>query len=276
MAVSQKFLLVILILLSFVLIIMAYVLPISTLIKFALVCAGLFVDIIAFSTKLYMSFFIPFLRMKHRNVVIDDAEPFTMAPSGNAIVARRGSDIYASAFIKIPAYRSSSEMNAEEKVDFARLFSRALTVTKIPVRFGAQLYVINKDAYINNIKDKLDEAEGRYQGASTNKDVPKAESERIRGEVTMWHNLFDNVNKVKSHALEAFAMVTAQGGSEEEAINMALQQADELSSGISATYGVTAAIVEGEDVLKYIEPDYMIPVATVSEQMREKSASEAV
>ncbi|MDE1854806.1 MAG: hypothetical protein KGH57_00590 [Candidatus Micrarchaeota archaeon] len=274
MAVSQRFLFALLIMLSFIFIIMTYVLTVDPIIKLALAAIGLAVDVVAFSTKLYMSFFIPFMQMKGRNAVIDDTEPFTLAPSGNAIVVRKGSDIFASAFIKIPAYRSSTEMNAEEKVDFSRLFSRALTISKVPVKFGAQLYVINKDAYISNIKNKLDEAEGRYQSASVSKDVPKSESERIRGEVTMWHNLFDNVNKVRSQSLDAFAMVTAQGGSEEEATNLAVQQADELASGVSAVFGVTASIIEGEEILKYLEPDYMIPLATVSEQMRESHASE--
>ena len=264
-----------LIMLSFIFIIMTYVLAVDPIIKFALAAVGLAIDVVAFSTKLYMSFFMPFMQMKGRNAVIDDTEPFTLAPSGNAIVVRKGSDIFASAFIKIPAYRSSTEMNAEEKVDFSRLFSRALTISKVPVKFGAQLYVINKDAYINNIKNKLDEAEGRYQSASVSKDVPKPESERIRGEVTMWHNLFDNVNRVRSLSLDAFAMVTAQGGSEEEATNLAVQQADELASGVSAAFGVTASIIEGEEILKYLEPDHMIPLATVSEQMRESHASEA-
>ncbi len=133
--------------------------------------------------------------------------------------------------------------------------------------------MINKDAYINNIRNKLNDAEEKYQEAMVRKDIPKTESERIRGEVTMWHNLFDNVSKVKSQALEAYAMTTAMGGNEDEAVNLALQQADELASGISAVFGITATIAEGEEMLKFIEPDYMIPIVTASEQMNVRNAS---
>lgn len=276
MAISQRFLFSLLFIASFVFIAFIYVLPAGPEVKFAFAFFALFIDLLAFSTKLYMSFFIPFLKMKKRNIVVSDTEAFTMAPSGNAIVVRKGGDLYASAFVNIPTYRSATEMNAEEKVDFSRLFSRALTLAKVPVKYGAQLYVINKDAYIGNIKDKLNEAEERYQNATVSKTITKAESERIRGEVTMWHNLFDSVNKVQSHALASFAMVTAQGGTEEEAISLALQQADELVAGVSALFGVSAAIAEGEEMLKFVEPDYMIPLATISEQMREKSMSQGV
>ncbi len=267
MAISQRFLFAILLVFAFTLVLVVYLLPLGPVIKLAMVAVALLIDLLAFSTKLYMDFFIPMLKMKNRTAVIDADEPFRMAPTNNAIVVRRGSDIFASAFVTIPTYRSSSEMNQDEKVDFARLFSRALTLTKLPVKFGAQLYVINKDEYVNNIKTKLDEAEEKYQTATVSKTVSKAESERIRGEVTMWHNLFDNVSKIKSQALEAYAMTTAQGGTEEEAINLALQQADEIAAGISATFGVQSNIVEGRDLLKYIEPDYMIPLVTVTEQL---------
>jgi hypothetical protein len=238
-----------------------------------LVVLTLFFDIIAFSTKFYAVFFMPFLKMKKRTVVMESEEPFVMAPSGNALIVRKDKDVYASAFIRIPTYRSGTEMQPDEKVDFSRLFSRAVTLSRRPVKFGAQLYVINKDTYINSIRNKLNEAEERYQEAMVKKDITKAESERIRGEVTMWHNLFDNVNKVKSQALEAYAMTTALGGNEEEAVNLALQQADELAAGISAIFGVTATIVEGENLLKYVEPDYMIPIVTISEQLRERTVN---
>lgn len=89
----------------------------------------------------------------------------------------------------------------------------------------------------------------------------------------MWHNLLGSVNKVKSQALEAFAMTTAYGGNEEEAINLALQQADELAAGISAVFGIAASVMEGDEILKFVEPESMIPLVTISEQMRERAVS---
>jgi hypothetical protein len=251
-----------------------YVYTGNPVLSLVLVIFILLFDIIAFSTKYYAKFYVPFFKIKHKTVTMGSDEPFLMAPSGNAIIVRRDKDIYASAFVKIPTYRSATEMEAEEKVDFARLFSRALTISKNPVRFGSQLYVINKDAYLNNIRNKLNYAEEKYQETIVKKDIPKTESERIRGEVTMWHNLYDNVSKVKSQALEAYAMTTALGSNEEEAVNLALQQADEIAAGVSAIFGIAATIAEGEDMLKFIEPDYMIPIATVNEQMGRQGSVE--
>jgi hypothetical protein len=263
----------ILITVSIALVLFTLLFSLPDAVKLVMVIAALACDVLAFSTKYYYQFFFPFLHMKDRTVLLNDSEAFTMAPSGNAIVVRNGQDLYASAIVKIPSYRSATEMTPDEKTDFSRSFSRVLSLARNPVKFSAQLYVINKDNYIANIKGKLDEAEERYQSATLNKTISKAESERIRGEVTMWHNLFDSVSKTRSQSLEAYAMITSPGSTEEEAVNLALQQADEIATGISATFGISASIVEGPEILKFLEPDYMIPVVTISEQMREKTVA---
>lgn len=254
-----------------VLLILIFLIPFSPLIKFIFAILALLTDMIAFSTKYYAYLFVPFIQMKSRTITLSDEEAFMMAPSGNAIIVRNSSGVFASAFVRIPSYRSATEMSQEEKVDFSRLFSRAVTLMKTPVKFATQLYVINKDAYIGNIRGKLNEAEERYQNIATGKDAQKSDSERVKGEVTMWHNLYDSVSKTKSQALEAYAMVTAQGGNDEEATNLALQQADEIATGISAVFGIGASVVEGDELLKFVEPDHMIPSVTISEQIMEKS-----
>ena len=273
MAVSERLLFAILIMVSMLLALVTILFPIPDLVKFVLVVIALACDVLAFSTKYYFQFFIPFLGIKDKTVLLNDSEAFMMAPSGNAIIVRSGQDTYASAVVKIPSYRSATEMSAEEKTDFTKMFSRVLSLARNPVKFAAQLYVIDKDAYIANIKNKLSEAEERYQSTVLNKSISKADSERIRGEVTMWHNLFENVNKTRSQSLEAYAMVTSPGSTEEEAVNLALQQADEIARGVSAIFGISASVAEGTDLLKFLEPDYMIPVVTISEQMREKTVS---
>jgi len=68
-------------------------------------------------------------------------------------------------------------------------------------------------------------------------------------------------------------MVTAPGGTEEEATTIALQQADELAAGISAVLGVSAYVMPSNEFMHLIEPEELIPFATITEQMHEKIAS---
>ncbi|MEM3255369.1 MAG: hypothetical protein QXH69_03295, partial [Candidatus Micrarchaeaceae archaeon] len=104
------------------------------ILRFVLVLLALISDVIAFSTRFYAYIFTPLARMKNKRIVIKSDEAFILAPSGNAIVTREGSDVYATAFVKIPIYRSATEMSDEEKIEFARLFGMVATLSKTPAK----------------------------------------------------------------------------------------------------------------------------------------------
>lgn len=235
-----------------------------------LAIVALALDIIAFSNRFYFYLAEPLRRMKNRVITIRSEDQFYMYPSGSAIAVRNGNEVTASAFVKIPVYRSATEMTDEEKLNFARLFSRVVTMSKYPVRISAEQYVINKDQFIDKISKKLAEAQEQYTSITANKEAPRNEVDRIEGELTMWHNLFANVTKARSQGQMAFAMVSATGASEEEAVNLATQKAEEVAAGISATLGVTAGVAHGEEILAFLEPEYMIPPTTVAEMMKKQ------
>ncbi|MEM3781468.1 MAG: hypothetical protein QXT43_00695 [Candidatus Micrarchaeaceae archaeon] len=208
-------------------------------------------------------------------MILNQDPAFRISPNGNSIVVRSEGSFYVSAFIKIPIYKSATEMSGDERADFARAFSKLLTISKEPAKFATLLYVINDDDYINEIRQKLDLAESAY--ASLNAQAGPSQTtpqlERAKGEVTMWRNLLDSIRRVRSNALGSYAMVTATGATEEEATTIAMQKADELAAGISATIGVGAYVMESKEFLTMIEPEEMIPFATITEQIQEKTAS---
>ena len=262
--------------LSLVIMILTSTLAIPSYVKIIFLAVALFIDILAMSTRFYSYLFIPLYKMKNRTIVLSNEEPFYIAPSGNVIITREGSDVYASAFVKIPIYKSATEMNEEEKIDFARLFSRIVSISKTPYKITTQMYLINKDEYIAKIRDKLNEVEQRYQKSMSEKEANPSVVEREKGEVTMWHNLLESIGRIQSHALLNYVTVTATGSTEEEATALATQQADELASGIGATLGITTTMMTGEEILLVTQADYTIPFSTVSEEIRQKTVSEGL
>ncbi len=235
---------------------------------------AIFVSLAAFLTKDYLYLLDAVKKRKDRTLILGDGEASTIAPSENAMVRRENGKIYGSAFVKIPMYRSSTEMNDEEKTEISKMFGRILTLSKNPIKLSAQLYMINKDEYINKLRDILNRSEERYRNIQASKDPGSSKSgeqERIRGEITMWRNLLDNVSSSRSQSLVLYAMVSAIGGTEEEAANIAYSQAEDLAGGISATLGVTASVVTGKEILSFVEPDFMIPTETISERMHQKT-----
>lgn len=241
-------------------------------ISFILAIIAIVFSALAFSVRYYDYLVFPFLHMKKRTAIISNEDPYYLAPGGNAIVVRGEQLTYASSFVKIPLYVSASEMQPEEKAEFAVTFSKLAALSKTPTKVSSQLYIINKDEYIQRINDKLNQVQDIYNQIMGQPNVPPSKAERIKGEVTMWHNLYDNVSRARSQTLNAYAMVTAAGNTEEEAVNMAVVKGEELAAGISSLLGITSTLAHDDEILVFIEPDKMIPSKSVEEMMQYKSA----
>ncbi len=269
---------------SLALALVAASIPQYFIIQFILGLIAIALDILAMSTRYYTYLFEPFYKMKNKVAIIDNGEPYALSPSGNAIMKREKDLIYATVFVKIPVYTSATEMEDEAKRDFAQTFGRMLSIIKEPFRLTTQLYVLNKDEYAEKIRSKLNEAQEKYSQLvskeaaqdATSKKAVSPEAERIRGETTMWRNMLDSVNRARSHSLVSYAAITTVGNSEEEAVNLALLKGDELATGISTTLGISASVASGREILYLIEPDYMIPVANLSQQINERGAEAVV
>jgi hypothetical protein len=150
-------------------------------------------------------------------------------------------------------------MTDEEKFNFATVFSRAISISTVPIRISCQLHLVNKDEYLQVITDRLNEVEDRYNSVLADKNAPKTTVDRVKGEVNMWHNLLDGITKSNSQAQIAYVTTTSSGGSEDEAVNIASMNAEQLSAGLSASLGVPTSVANGQDMLLYVEPDYLIP-----------------
>lgn len=243
----------------------------NTLLNSLLAIIALIIALLALLSKNYSYLLNAILKRKGAKLTINATEPFFLSPSGTTLIRREGEKVYASAYIKIPVYKSATDMGKDEKTELSRLFGRILTLSKIPMKLSAQLYVINKDEYITKIRNMLNEAEEKYRSLQgLGSAAPRTTIDRARGEVTMWRNLLDNVSKSQSQSLVLYAMVSALGSTDEEASNIAYQRAMELSGGVSALLGVNASLVTGQEILKFVEPDYMIPVETVNERIKQK------
>ncbi len=234
---------------------------------------AVFIALLAFSTKYYTYLFIPTInaaKERKKNIVVSSNEAFTLSPAGDVVITKEGSEVYASAFVIIPVYKSATEMSPEAKIDFARLFSRIMTLSKTPAKVSSQLYIVNKDEYIAKIRKKLEEAEDNYRNLSATTSQPSM-LDRAKGEIMMWRNMLYGISGSHSQSLVTYAMVSAEAGTEEEATNIARERAGDLSAGISTLLGVTAHLARSDEILRLVEPEYMIPTETINERIRQKA-----
>ncbi|MGA2800730.1 MAG: hypothetical protein ABSE71_05405 [Candidatus Micrarchaeaceae archaeon] len=255
--------------LSIVFIAIAVALPHGTLYvvpKLILMALAVLFDVLAFASRYYTFLILPFARQRKKNIVISDQTPYWLSSTGESIIRREAQDFIATVYINIPIYVSASEMTDEEKARFTMQVSRLVGLSKEPVRFTAELYLMNKDSYIQKLKDTISRIEDdEAKLVEQKKESP--ELEHLRGELSMWRKMLDNVSSYTSYELGTFAAVSARGVKESEAISFAQQRARELMSGIGTVLGVSPNIVVGNEILKYVEPEYLIPYSTITEQI---------
>ncbi len=244
-------------------------------IKFILLLIALAFDVIAFSSRRYSYLIVPMFKQRRKKVVLSNEEPYVMSTSEDAIIRKDGNDYIATVYISIPMYRSATEMTEPEKVEFSRQVSRLISISTDPIRFTSEMYIMDKDSYIQTLRDAISAAEEEEAKLSQSKADDK-KMEMVRGKIAMWRNILQNSTSESSLELISYASISASGLKEYEAISLAQQKAREAISGIGSTLGVTPAIVTGKEILKFVEPEYLIPFSTAEEEIEQKTEEEVI
>lgn len=239
---------------------------IPSYIKVILFIVSLMLDAMAFTSRYYSYILGPLFRQRKRHLVLSNENPYWLAQSGDTILRKSGDEFVATVYISVPVYRSATEMEDEEKLDFAQQISRLVGLSKNPARYTTELYVMNKDSYIQKLRERINVTENEEADLQA-KDAPKSELDRVRGKLAMWRNMLDSISSSFSFELSTYITVSARGVKEYEASSLAQQNAKELMSGVGSIFGVPPSIITGQDLLRFVEPEYLIPISTVTEQI---------
>ncbi|MGC8687205.1 MAG: hypothetical protein ACP5RM_00705 [Candidatus Micrarchaeia archaeon] len=236
------------------------------LVKIMMLALGIIFDILAFASRYYTYLIVPMLRQRTRHIVLSNERAYWLAQTGDAVLTKEGEDYLATVYIGIPLYVSSTEMSDEEKLNFAKQVGRLASITKDPARITTELYIMNKDSYIQRLRDMISTVENQ-EAKLAQENAPSGEINKVHGSLAMWKKMLENVSKVTSLELMSFVSISARGTKEYEAVNIVHQKSMELMSGIGATLGVSPNLIVGNDILKLIEPEFLIPYSTISEQI---------
>ena len=239
------------------------------LLKLLFLIIGLGFDVLAFSSRYYTYLLSPIIAQRKRHIILSNQPPYWLASTGDAILSKPGNDFIATTFINIPFYVSASEMSDDDKTRFSGQVSRLIGLSYDPVKFTTQLRVMDKDSYIKKIKEAISLAENE-ESQLVQSSAPQPQIDRARGKLAMWKKMLDHISSKQSSELITYAAVSATGGKEYEALTIVQQKARDLMNGIGSILGVSPNVVVGEEILKFVEPEHMIPLSTMSEQITRK------
>ncbi len=239
--------------------------PLPPYIKIVILAVALLLDAIGFASRYYMYMVGPILKFK-KHVVLSMENAYWISSTADAVLRKSGDDFVATVYVSIPVYRSSTEMTDDEKLEFSRQVSRLAGISRDPVRFTTQVHVMNKDSYIQTLRDTISASENEQADLMLKNATPAAQ-ERVKGKIAMFRNMLDSISTSTSFEMVSYASVSAVGSKEYEAVGAAQQRARELMAGVGSTFGVSPSLITGENLLKFIEPEALIPFSTMTEQI---------
>ncbi|MCL4403673.1 MAG: hypothetical protein M1500_00275 [Candidatus Marsarchaeota archaeon] len=243
--------------------------------KAVLLLVGLALDFLAFTSRYYSYLLGPMIKQRKKPVILSKENAYWLSPSSDSIMRKENETFVSTVYVSIPVYSSATEMSDEQKLNFVNQVSRLVSTAKDPTRFTTQLYVMNKDAAIQTIRAAQNDAETE-EARLVQSNAKQSEVERAKGKSSMWRGMMDNIGSVTSYELFSYACVSASGMKEFEASSLAQQKAKELMAAIGATFGVSPSIVTGTELLKLVEPEYLIPVSTMHEKINKDIQEEVI
>ncbi len=264
---------------SLLFLVAAIMVPLSIggyLVKIILFFIAMVFDVLAFTSRHYAYLFVPFIKGRGKRVILSNDDAYYLSASADSILKKVGEKFIATVYIMLPVYTSSTEMTDDQKLEFTQKVSRMVGITRDPARFTTEVLIMNKDDYLRELKDAISQADNEVAQLNLNKNPDKKRMEHYKGKSVMLRNLLNDMGKVTSYEEISYVTVSAYGYKEYEAVANAQQKARELISGISSVFGVPVSIITGNELLKFVEPEYLIPYVTVTTQMNSDLESKVI
>jgi hypothetical protein len=241
--------------------VIGFILYLPNFIKFILIfLSGVFAYFAYFSFKFdYIT--LALLSQKSKKIKTG-GQRYWFSPTGDVLVTKIGNTFYASVFLRLHSYSSYTEKTDEEKVEFVRLWERAIGSSEQPINFSSIVVYINREAYISAINEKLLKAQSEYEEAKQ-KEAKGEEIERLRGEVAMWKNILEHIKATPSRNQLSIVIVTQKGENEEAAIANAKTVSSNLALNLSAILGVEVTQLNQHEIEACIEAEKIMPSSEV-------------
>lgn len=207
---------------------------------------------------------IPLITQK-ANIIMMDKEGHEIPPRQDLIVKNVGGVYYASVFLGLKIFESTTEKTGEETLIYNQFFERAISNIKYVTKIAYMLYVEDVAEKRKVIESKRAEAQLRL---ARERDKPQADVlklDKYEREVAIWDTQLQRLIKgVKPMGIMAYAQTTAVGISKEAAMAAARSQANELRTLLSNALNVEVVHLIGDQMLKCFEWERFFP-ATVQE-----------
>ncbi|MBD3210949.1 hypothetical protein GF318_06240 [Candidatus Micrarchaeota archaeon] len=196
------------------------------------------------------------------NIIMMDRAGYEIPPSQDVIVKNVGGVYYASVFLGIKIFESTTEKASDDAIAYNQFFERAISNIKHVTKIAYMLYVEDVAQKRRNIEAKRAEAQLRL---ARERDKPQADPltiDKYEREVAIWDMQLQRlIRGVKPMGVMAYAQTTATGLSKDAAIAAARSQSNELRTLLGNALNVEVTHLTGDQMLKCFEWEKFYPTS---------------
>lgn len=216
----------------------------------------------------YGYFIIPLITSRSKVVQIMEGN-FEIPPAQDVVLKQVGGLYYASSYLNVRVYESTTEKSPEENVIYSEYFERAISSVRFPAKFALMVYVKDMSQHRLKLETKHAEAQLRLAREREKPEPDVLRVDRYEKEVSYYSSQLNRmVSGVKPMGAISYVMTTAVGISKEAATAAAKTQANELRATISNALNVEVVPLQGDEMLRCFNWEHAIPP---SAEMMEQS-----
>ena len=232
---------------------------ISPLITGFLLLLGLLAGPSAFIIYKYGSWLIPYFTKGQRIVASEEAN-VEIPLTDDVIVRREGDSYFATQYLAVKLFKSSTAMTEEEKFGFMELWEKAVSGLKAVTKYSVLVYIKDLTKYRESIEIRKGNAQLAL-GEARDKPTPDQwKLDKLEREIAMWDNILSKLGiGEKPTALLTFIQTTAAGPTKDGAIAAARAQANEIRTTVGTALNVEVVPITGEEMRRCFDWSYAIP-----------------
>lgn len=231
---------------------------ISPIIPTFLFIVGLIIPPASVAIYKYGYWLLPFFKGQ-RTIRTTEAD-IEIPPSNDVIVKREGGKYYASMFLGVKIYKTTTAMSPVEKMGFMNLWEKTVSGIKSVTKYGVLVYITDLSKYKQSIENRKAKAQMALGEERTKPNPDKNRIDVLEREIAMWDNIMERVTKgAKPINTLTFVQITAEGVTRDGAIAAVRTEANKARAAISTTLNVEVSLLTGEDMKRCFDWSCSLP-----------------
>ena len=216
----------------------------------------------SFALWKYGYILVPYFTQRANIIEVHDGG-YEVNPAQDAIVKKIGDEFFATSFLHLRMYRSTTERTEEENLVYVDSFERAVSQIKYPVKVGMVLFAKEISKYREDIETRKYEAQLRLQRLRESSEPDVIALDRLEKEVAMWESQLTRISTgERPMGMISYVMVTGTGVTRDAAVAVSKNRAAEVKTLFANALNVEVEYLYGDDMKRCFEMEFLVPPTT--------------